>query len=199
MLDDKIDLLKIKNSISPISLLWEIIKQWNFSYSDALNILNEKNTNSGKLFLSNSHTLLKDRNFLICKENVSEYSNKPILIEKEGSYTYYENKSIHITFATRIDSNLIKDSNCAFLDQSKIKFPLKLRKWQKGDYFIPFGMKGKQKISDFLTNKKLSVFEKEKVYVLLSEEKIIWVVNHRISNEFKITNNTKNIIQLHIK
>ena len=55
-----------------------------------------------------------------------------------------------------------KNSNIAYLDQSKIQYPLTIRRWQKGDTFQPLGMHGKRKkVQDLFTNLKLSIFEKE--------------------------------------
>ena len=85
-------------------------------------------------------------------------------------------------------------SSVACMDADKLKFPLTLRKWQKGDSFYPLGMKQKKKLSDFFIDKKLSLFEKENVYVLLSEDKICWVVAERVDDRFKITEKTNNAI-----
>ncbi|MBS1974520.1 MAG: tRNA lysidine(34) synthetase TilS, partial [Bacteroidetes bacterium] len=76
----------------------------------------------------------------------------------------------------------------------KIKFPLLLRKWKQGDYFYPFGMKKKKKVARFLIDNKLSKNDKEKVYVVEMNKKIIWVAGMRIDERFKITQQTKNVL-----
>ena len=76
----------------------------------------------------------------------------------------------------------------------KIKFPLKLRKWEKGDWFIPFGMKGRKKLSDYFTDRKFSLKDKDDAWVLTSNNDIIWIVGERNDERFKITGNSKNII-----
>jgi tRNA(Ile)-lysidine synthase len=82
------------------------------------------------------------------------------------------------------------------LDADNIEFPLILRKWEVGDYFFPLGMTQKKKLSDFFIDQKMDRFQKEKIWVLESLGKIIWLVGHRIDNRYKITDATKKVLQL---
>ena len=68
--------------------------------------------------------------------------------------------------------------------------------WKSGDYFHPLGMKNSKKISDFLIDKKINFFEKEKQLVLTANGEIIWVCNHRLSDNVKITNKTESFLEL---
>lgn len=83
-------------------------------------------------------------------------------------------------------------------DADKVIRPLIIRKWQKGDKFVPFGMTGKN-VSDYLTDRKLSLFEKENQYVVCSDEKIIWLVGERSDNRFRITNTTKRVMIIRLQ
>jgi tRNA(Ile)-lysidine synthase len=89
------------------------------------------------------------------------------------------------------------DKNIASLDLDKLIFPLMLRKWQKGDFFQPIGMIGFKKVSNFFVDIKLPISEKENAYLLTSGGEIIWIVGMRPDDRFKITGNTKNILQIH--
>ena len=101
---------------------------------------------------------------------------------------------IHLSLKRVLKENLTLSSSkhTAYFDAEKIKFPLRLRVWKKGDTFRPLGMVGKKKISDLLIDNKVSIVEKEKVFVLESDQKIIWVVGYRSSEHFKINSTTMN-------
>ena len=82
------------------------------------------------------------------------------------------------------------------IDLGKITFPLVLRHWENGDWFIPIGMKGKKKISNFFTDNKFSLIDKENTWLLCSGNDIVWIVGHRPDDRYKITKSTKNILQI---
>jgi tRNA(Ile)-lysidine synthase len=82
-------------------------------------------------------------------------------------------------------------ASIASLDLDKLVFPLQLRRWEKGDWFMPLGLKGKKKLSDFFVDHKISLADKEKTWLLVSGKDIVWVVGKRIDNRFRITPKTK--------
>ena len=84
----------------------------------------------------------------------------------------------------------------ASFDLDKLEFPLHLRRWKAGDAFFPFGMKGKKKVSDFLTDQKIPKEEKDQTWILLSGKKIAWVVGQRIDNRFRITPRTTKVYRM---
>lgn len=94
---------------------------------------------------------------------------------------------------------LIKSSNILYVDLDLITSPLTLRKWEQGDWFIPLGMKGKKKLSDYFSDNKFSLFDKENVWILCAGSDLVWLAGHRPDDRFKITSKTKKAlkIQLH--
>ena len=85
------------------------------------------------------------------------------------------------------------NTNCANLDFDKLSFPLKLRKWKKGDKFQPLGMNNFKKLSDFFIDQKYSILEKKRQWILCSGKDIIWILGNRIDDRYKVTSSTKNI------
>jgi tRNA(Ile)-lysidine synthase len=190
-----IDIKQLLGLDPPETYLFEFLTDFNFNYSTVKSIINSLHEQPGKVFYSETHCLLKDRESLIIKK----------LSEKEtGTFYLAENEEflsspirMKITSEKYSVEYLVNtDRNIALLDKSKLKFPLKIRKWETGDFFYPLGMKSRKKISDFFTNEKFSLFEKEKTWLLCSGIDIIWVIGYRIDDRYKITEKTKNILNL---
>ena len=116
-----------------------------------------------------------------------------------------ENESISspILLKTEVQAmkgyKISKEKTLAQLDASKLKFPLKLRKWKQGDWFIPFGMRGKMKLSDYFINQKFSLLEKENVWILASGNDIVWIVGHRVDQRYAIGEKTKKVYLAQVK
>ena len=84
------------------------------------------------------------------------------------------------------------------VDGATLQFPLILRPAATGDYFYPLGMQKKKKISRFLSDQKLSLTQKENVWVVAMDQKIIWVVGMRIDDRYKISEATQQIYSLRL-
>jgi tRNA(Ile)-lysidine synthase len=99
-------------------------------------------------------------------------------------------------FEVSQNKNITKLANEAVLDLSKLSFPLIVRKWKQGDKIRPIGMQGHKKVSDILIDKKLSVPEKEKVWVLVSGEEIVWINELVVSEDYKVTSETTSVLRV---
>ena len=179
---DKNNLLKSDNKKI---LLREIIFPFGFTQIDK--ILNSCNDISGKLFYSKSHKLLVDRDKII----ISEIKNTEEISLEITQNSQEITSPINLRLAISEDLNYHKNEGKANFDFDRIKFPIQIRRWEEGDYFHPLGMKGKKKLSDFFIDQKLSRFEKDKCFIMCSDDKIMWIIGHRMDDRFKITNKTK--------
>ena len=179
------DIETILSDIAPFSLLHEWLAPKGFNATQINDIyFSLKQCQSGKRFASTEWELLRDRKELVLQrknpdEKVPQIAQEIVEIDPEFI--------------------LLKDKNMAFLDADKVILPLEIRRWQAGDKFCPLGMKGKKNVSDYLTDKKFTLFEKERQYVACSEGKIVWLVGERIDNRFKITESTKRALVLRIE
>ena len=169
--------------------LFEELSTFGFSYETLEQVVASIHGQSGKMFYSSTHQLLRDRAFFILTER-KETDHSIVLIDKDCKSIDFPIK-LKFDFFENSDSFAIqRDSSIADLDFSKLIFPLQLRPWQPGDKFMPFGMDKFKKVSDFLIDQKVSLVEKDKVYVLTSNGEIVWVVGMRIDNRFRITSET---------
>ena len=191
----KIDLKKMENEPDKEILLYYLLQEFGFNRDSAGNIYNSINEKStGKIFLSENYRLLINRNELVIAPLQEKYSG----VTTVESLPFELDFPLRLTFSLKKNRglNFGKDRRKVWFDAEKIKMPLTLRAWQKGDSFKPFGMKGTKLVSDLLIDEKLSLFEKERVFVLISGEKIIWVVGVRPSDHFKVTDDTKEVLEI---
>ena len=192
---------ELLSSVEPTYRLWFVLQNYGFGYQQVQQIFESVSKSSGKLFHSASHTVLKDREFLIVREKGrSEFREQLTIWDGNEAYFLEDQQLVVSRFDKLPDFEVIKESHIAFLDRDLLLFPLTVRCWDAGDLFFPFGMGGrKKKVSDLLIDSKVSLFEKERVKVLLNGDgKIIWVMGFRTDERFKISANTQKILKVRI-
>lgn len=165
---------------SPGALLFEILYPLGFNAAQTKNILAMLEGQTGKQFMSkDGWRVVKDRELLLIDKKEKQEIPPFCLIKEEKEYTK--------------DFIIPREKHIACFDTDKLIGELNLRKWQTGDIFIPFGMKGKKKVSDYLTDRKFSIIQKENQWVLCCGDKIIWIVGERTDNRFRIDEKTKKV------
>lgn len=184
---------EFKKLNNPKAYLFEVFKDYGFTeWNDVVNLLDAQ---SGKIIKSATHRLIKDRDRLL----LSEIQNKEFKnITISHNDTQIETP-IGTLFFDKADAILLKDTNTIYVDKSLLKYPLTIRQWQEGDYFYPLGMTGKKKLSKYFKDQKLSLLDKENVWLLYSGNHMVWVINRRADSRFKITQHTKEIIRIKLK
>lgn len=187
-------LLENKNSKL---LLYEFLCFYGFNSSQLDAIFKSIESGvSGSRFFGRDHILLRDRDELILYATNQE--------QTAGYYQIHtDTTSIDSPISLKLESiekvpetTFSKLNSVAYLDYERLHFPLILRKWQNGDEFTPFGMKGRKKLSDFFIDQKMSIHEKENQWLLCSGNDVVWVVGRRSDDRYKVTEETQNILRI---
>ena len=177
------------------TILYELFKGYGIGSMQLDDLITIINGRSGKQIITPTHRLIKNRKELLVTENAPD-KNINYLINELSDFKNLPNVSE--AFITDVSTGYSEADGKArgCFDAGKVIYPLKIRKWQKGDTFFPLGMKQKKKLSDYFIDNKLSLFEKENCTILESDGKIMWIIGDRIDDRFKITNSTKNILNI---
>lgn len=190
---DRIPLDEITKQPSAECFLHEWLSPYGFNASQIAQILDALTGESGREFLSATHTLLIDRSQLVLEPKQAEI--KPLRIPEAGNYRF----SPEILFSVKLtdDLSISKSVECATLDAANIQFPLTVRQVASGDAFCPFGMEGRKLVSDFLTDRKISLLEKRRQLVVTAANgDIIWLVGQRTDHRYRITASTRQVLSI---
>jgi len=184
----KINIAKLKELPHPQAILYELLNV--FGFTEWENIVDLLDAQTGKLVLSKTHRLIKNRDELILSQRDFH--------ENEESYRVTENgleSPIKLHFEI-VDTVGKPNQNKIYIDWEKADFPMTLRKWRDGDFFYPFGMDGRKKLSKYFKDEKMSLMQKEAIWLLESENNIVWVVGYRMDDRFKVGDATEKILQI---
>lgn len=161
-------------------LLYEILQEFHFPAAVSDELCGDVQT--GKQFLSNTHTLLVNRDKLLILPNSQEHTENIIIDSIDTLKRYFQVEEINTNRAIEFP----KDNQTLLLPADRLVFPMELRHWRHGDRFHPLGSKGSQKLSDFFNNNKIDNFTKKKILLLCIGTEIVWIVGFRSSEKFKI-------------
>ena len=152
--------------------------------------------NTGRRFYSREWVATIDRGRIVIGR-IADEDTCMTQVEQGVLRSYCGSSVLHYEYCDidMIDSVTTPD-NVALVDADKLRFPLTLRRWQQGDWFVPFGMSGRKKVSDFLIDAKVSMAEKSRQLVLLSGDDVVWVVGRRADDRFRLTRQTENVLKI---
>lgn len=168
----------LKQEPAPETILFEILYPLGFNAAQVKDIYRTLDGQPGKSFANADWRIVKDRELLLIEP--LHGTKRPVLEMKKYAYTP--------------DFIIPRDKHIGCFDVDKLQHPLSLRLWKHGDAFVPFGMKGWKKVSDYLTDRKFSIVRKEQQWLLCCGEDIIWLVGERTDNRFRIDEKTKNVL-----
>lgn len=188
-----IPVLKLMKTPAFKTILYEILKPYGFISSQMKDALQLMNADSGKYISSATHRLIRNRDWLIICPVLTE-NKSVIVLENTDSIIEIGNQKLKLEFKNA-PIDIETNTSIGYVDADKISFPMICRKWKQGDYFYPLGMAKKKKLSRFFVDEKLSISDKEKIWVIESDKKIIWIVGMRIDDRIKISSSTKSAIK----
>ena len=199
-------------------IVFEWLKNYGFNGSQVRQILNADS--GGIVHSEQGFDVLKDRTRLIVEKtdvtfqahrSVISMPSKRIVVPEEGTYV------LEGGVGKAIDNNMLgggtaenskirvrkcavyvsKDPYVATLDADKVAFPLTIRRVEKGDWMVPFGMKGRKLLSDLMTDLKMNVFEKRRQLVVVDSQGIIvWAVGLRTDHRVAVGDQTKTVLEI---
>lgn len=184
----------LQNTAATTVVLHELLRPFGFSWPVTKEIVASLGGLSGKQFDSPTHRLVKDRDQLVLT---------PRRLAQYGTFQLAENQEDLLADGLRLRATthdgagyeIPRSRSTAAFDSDKLQFPLTLRRWQEGDWFMPLGMKGKKHLSDFLIDQKVPLNLKDEVRVLTSADgKICWVVGFRVDDRFKVDEDTERVL-----
>ncbi|MFW5760717.1 MAG: tRNA lysidine(34) synthetase TilS [Cyclobacteriaceae bacterium] len=175
--------------------LYEILAPYQFNFQQIKQIEQAIRGIAGKTFYSKNYQLTIDREYVyLTKKKTGE----------PRTYTIADNtRQLEMEFGTLMLSRIARDqyslsrqSNVAAINLDKLQFPLTVRPWRQGDKFNPLGMRGSKKVSDFLIDQKIPLNLKNKIYLLESKNQVAWIINYRLDERFKVTDETQSILEI---
>jgi tRNA(Ile)-lysidine synthase len=194
----EIKLASLEPYVGNKTILYELFKPFGITDSLLTDLLNVIGGKTGGHIMTPSHRILKNRKVIIITPDKEAYRpvfeipgiSEMTLVPQVISAQY-----VNITDEFKIPSGPF----IGCFDAGMVSFPLTIRKWEKGDFFFPFGMKSRKKLSDYFIDRKLSIPEKEEIFVMESAGEIAWIMGERIDNRFRITRSTKKALVIVIK
>lgn len=194
--DNKIDIKKLIKLEEPETVLFEILFHYGFNSPTVKTIFSSAKSQSGKIFESAEYRLIKDRNYFILESLTEPVDNKLYTLFEQETEINKPVKLVCESFRNNSSFKPEKNKNTIYIDKSKISFPLIIRKWKRGDRFVPFGMKGSKKLSDYFSDNKFSLVDKENTWLLCSVDEIIWIIGERADDRFKVKTETLEILKI---
>ena len=208
----RIAVAKLERAEPLDTILFELLKPFGFTPAQTGEALALLHSSPGHFVASATHRVIRDRRFLIICAPEDPSVSQVVWEEGQASVSFphgkisvsVESAAPHVSAQPVLPTphrapaarQALPEATTALLDAARVPFPLLLRRWKAGDYFYPLGMPKKKKLARFLIDAKRSLADKEKVWVLESAGRIVWVVGHRIDDRCKVTEATTQVLRM---
>lgn len=181
-------------------VIYELLTAYGFKGDvvDSL-VVNLREGATGKRFYSRDFVAYTDRGAIIVAPIADEdCCSVAVQAVQKGMKKVYAGNSVYYFQVVDIDAleTLEVPPYVALVDADKLTFPLEVRRWRDGDSFVPLGMSGRKKVSDFLIDAKVPLAEKNRQFVVMNGGEIVWLADRRIDDKYKITPKTENVLRI---
>lgn len=191
----RISIESLKRTPSARTILYEILSEYGFNNSQTDDIIKHLDGETGKIYESGEWRLLRNRDALVLKNKSDRCVLECDVLPLDG-YVRVTNNVAFVVERRSVAADFVvpRRQDILCMDLDKVSYPITVRLVEEGDKFIPFGMDGEKLVSDYLTDRKKSIFEKECQLVVCTGNKIAWLVNERSDNRFRVTDKTKRVL-----
>lgn len=176
-------------------VIWELLKPFGFNFPQIKGLLSHK-PQSGKKIAAPQYQLYVDRQQWLIMPHIQPTKDSYLIPDNTLKTLVTKAYTLKTTIIARTAYRLVLDKQVAALDLACLAFPLHIRKWQQGDFFYPLGMQQRKKLSDFLVDLKVPIPYKAHIDVLVSGNKIAWVIGYRLDDRFKLTAATQQVYEI---
>ena len=178
-------------------VLFKLLAPYGFNPTQIEEIFSHLSSSQGKRFLSPTHELMMGTEVMEVA-SLDHHQPQSVKMPETGTYIINGKERIRLkVFDKPADFSWSTSTNLIHLDADKVRFPLTLRRAEKGDRFQPLGMKGKKLLSDFMTDLKMSQLEKRHQWLIVDADNcILWVVGRRIDHRCRIVADTTHILEI---
>ena len=176
------------------TVTYEVLRPWGFSALQCSQVISMLEGPAGKTVASSTHRLIRDRAWLIVVP-LDAPRQSCQMIEAGDTSAVVAEGTLTIREVPAEGYILPTDPMVAAVDARELDTPLMLRRWKQGDYFYPLGMRKKKKLSRFFIDGKVPLHKKQQLWVLVSGERVVWVVGMRLDDRFKVTASTLRIVE----
>lgn len=186
----ELDLSQLIDTASREYITFEWLKNYGFNGTQVRQILTAE---TGRVFSSpQGYDVLVDRGHLLVEPSLKPMKN--LRIPEEGTYVLDDQTRISVK---REPVWISRDAAVATVDVSRVCFPLTVRRVEEGDWMIPYGMEGRKLLSDLMTDRKMTVFEKRRQLVVVDGEgNVVWLVSIRTDNRCRVSSDTTEVLRL---
>lgn len=190
--DNVVDIQQLLEQPSPEYLLYELLTPRGFTPTQVEQLYDSLDAQTGRVFQSETHEVAIDRGRIVVEKRHEQ--SAALRIPETGTYCYGD---VKFRFEIKEGREISKSPDCATLDADVLQFPVTIRPVQTGDRFCPFGMKGSRLVSDYLTDKKRTIFEKRRQLAVCSADgQLAWLVGERTDQRFAVGDATRRVLSI---